>query len=191
MVHNGQAGRLGKRVRERRTLENFSGGGLCAQMGVVDKSGHFLTARGLDAAQRRERLFKVVRLGTVGVDDEQEVKILRVQLVNEARQHMRADGVAADVDDARPALVLKQRQDRRVDRGHIHRAAAGADDHADARLAQALGLLIGAEIGVYDVKVGQRQLFVRSREAQRQIDGIFGLARAVVAGDDLQTSHTM
>lgn len=82
-------------------------------MGVVDKSGHFLTARGLNAAQRRERLFKVVRLGAVGVDNEQEVKILRVQLVNEARQHMCADGVAADVDDARPALVLKQRQDRR------------------------------------------------------------------------------
>ena len=94
-------------------------------------------------------------LRPVGIEDVQKVQIPPLNLGGKASQNPGADGVAADVQDAGPAPVLKHGQNCRVDGGNVRPPPQGGDDDPDAGGLQPLGLLLGTEIGVDNVQIGQ------------------------------------
>src|SRR5699024_10262118 len=140
---------------------------------------------GLNTPHIRQGPVQVPGLRPVGVEDIQKVEFLPPELGGKPGQNPGADGIAAYIQDAGPARILKNRQNLRIQGGNVRHAAAGGDDHPDSGSLQPPGLLIGAEIGVYNVQIRQSGLPARACQLQGQIHGVLRLTAAVVTGDNL------
>ena len=179
VADDGKARLPGQLTGQVRALQDFCGGGLATKMGVVYNACDLLAAFGLDALHVGQGPVYIPGLRPVGIEDVQKVKFLPLNLGGKASQNPGADGVAADVQDAGPAPVLKHGQNCRVDGGNVRYAAAGGDDDPDAGGLQPLGLLIGAEIGIDNVQIGQDGFFALRCQPESQVYGVLGFSAAV------------
>ena len=118
------------------------------------------------------------------VDDEEHlVVVLPENRVPPAAQRQRAAVVAAHVDDREQVGLVGDGvnvlgQGGKVDVG----AGEVGADQSDSRLFQFCLRVLGAEVGVHNVDVGNGHLFPRGFHPKGQIDGDVGLAASVMAG---------
>jgi len=140
----------------------------------------------LDLGCNLQRVGRRPREGTRAVHDQQHLVVaLGADGGDIAPQSQRASVVASDVQHAAGLAAVDELVRFLRHGGHVQVriGVRGADEPDAVRLQDGLAVL-GAEIGIHDVEIGDCDGQALRAERQRVVDRDIGLAAAVVSGEE-------